>query len=148
MVDAAPRSRLALVALARDGRREEISFGEVSERSARLAGALLERGVGRGDVVVTMIGNRPEWVYAMVACFRIGAVVLPSTEQLRPNDLRARFDKVEPRLVIADRRNLGTIEASGFPGGRGVPIPDGGLFEDPPPAPAADLAPEDPALIT
>ena len=148
MVDAAPPSRLALVALARDGRREEINFGEVAARSARLAGALLARGVQRGDVVMTMIGNRPEWVYAMVACFRIGAVVLPSTEQLRPNDLRARFDKVEPRLVIADERNLATIDASGFPAEHVIAIPDERLFDDHSPAPAADLAPEDPALIT
>src|SRR3954453_21256456 len=114
LVAPAPPSRLALVALARDGNRQEISFGEVATRSARLAGALAARGVGRGDVVMTMIGNRPEWVYAMVACFRLGAAVLPSTEQLRPNDLKARFDKVEPRLVIADRRNLETVEAAGF----------------------------------
>src|SRR3954469_23360957 len=148
MVDAAPRSRLALVALARDGRREEISFGEVSERSARLAGALLERGVARGDVVVTMIGNRPEWVYAMVACFRLGAVVLPSTEQLRPNDLRARFDKVEPRLVIADRRNLETVEAAGFARRSILAIPDERLFETSTQAPAPDLSPDDPAIVT
>ncbi len=37
---------------------------------------------------MTLIGNRPEWVLAMVACFRIGAVVLPCNEQLRASDLR------------------------------------------------------------
>jgi acyl-coenzyme A synthetase/AMP-(fatty) acid ligase len=147
VVDAAPRDRLALVALARDGTRSAITFGEVSARSARLAGALIARGVRPGDVVMTMIGNRPEWVYAMVACLRIGAVVLPSTEQLRPNDLRARFDKVEPRLVMADARNLDTLAASGF-GGEVVAVPDERLFEEAPPAPAADLSPADPALIT
>jgi acyl-coenzyme A synthetase/AMP-(fatty) acid ligase len=145
LVDAAPADRLALVALARDGHRSEITFGEVSHRSARLAGALAARGAGRGDVVMTMIGNRPEWVYAMVACFRIGAVALPSTEQLRPNDLRARFEKVEPRLVIADERNLGTIAASGY-AGEVVPVPDERLFSTEP-APAADLSPTEPALI-
>src|SRR3954468_17793529 len=92
VVDAAPRDRVALIALASDRSRSEVTFGELSARSSRLAGTLLKRGVAKGDVVMTMIGNRPEWVYAMVACFRIGAVVLPSTEQLRPNDLRARFD--------------------------------------------------------
>ena len=46
-------------------------------------GRSLRAGCGRGDVVMTVIGNRPEWVYAMVACFRIGAVALPCTEQLR-----------------------------------------------------------------
>jgi acyl-coenzyme A synthetase/AMP-(fatty) acid ligase len=147
LVDSAPSSRLALLAIARDGTRREITFGEVSDRSARLAGALVARGVGRGDVVMTMIGNRPEWVYAMVACFRIGAVVLPSTEQLRPGDLRARFDKVEPRLVIADRRNLDTLEATGYEGDV-IAIPDERLFDEASPTAAVDLGPGDPALIT
>jgi acyl-coenzyme A synthetase/AMP-(fatty) acid ligase len=146
VVDSAPPDRLALVALSRDGSREEISFGTVSARSARLAGALLARGIRPGDVVMTMIGNRPEWVYAMVACLRIGAVALPSTEQLRPKDIAARFDKVEPRLVIADRRNLDTLAGSGF-GGEVMAVPDERLF-DSPPAPAVGLAPTDPALIT
>jgi acyl-coenzyme A synthetase/AMP-(fatty) acid ligase len=146
VVDAAPPDRLALVAIARDGSRSEVGFGEVAARSARLAGTLGARGVRPGDVVMTMIGNRPEWVYAMVACLRVGAVVLPSTEQLRPNDLRARFDKVEPRMVIADIRNLDTLHASGF-GGDVLAVPDESVF-DSPPAPAVDLAPDDPALIT
>jgi acyl-coenzyme A synthetase/AMP-(fatty) acid ligase len=145
VIDAAPPARLALISLARDGTRSEISFGGVARRSARMAGALVERGVRRGDVVMTMIGNRPEWVYAMVACFRIGAVALPSTEQLRPKDLRARFDRVEPRLVVADRRNLATLEETGFDG-EVVAVPDERLF-DSEPAPAVELAPEDPALI-
>src|SRR4051812_83322 len=123
-----------------------MGFGELADRSARLAGALAARGIGRGDVVMTLVGNRPEWVYALVACFRIGAVALPSTEQLRPKDLRARFDRVEPRLVVADRRNLPTVEESGFSGAV-VAVPDERLF-DSGAAPAADLAPEDPALIT
>jgi acyl-coenzyme A synthetase/AMP-(fatty) acid ligase len=146
VVDAAPPDRRALIALERDGSRAEISFGEVSERSAGMAGALAARGVRRGDVVMTMIGNRPEWVYAMVACFRIGAVALPSTEQLRPKDLRARFDRIEPRVVVADQRNLDTLAASGF-GGDVVTVPDDRLY-DFPRAPAVDLAPTDPALVT
>ena len=85
VVDAAPRERTALVALAGEGPRREIAFGEVSDRSARLAGWLLARGIGPGDVVMTIIGNRPEWVYAMVACFRIGAVALPCTALNSPH---------------------------------------------------------------
>jgi acyl-coenzyme A synthetase/AMP-(fatty) acid ligase len=146
LVDAAPPDRLALVELARDGRRSEITFAQVADRSASLAGTLAARGIGKGDVVMTLVGNRPEWVYAMVACFRIGAIVLPSTEQLRPNDLRARFEKVEPRAVIADRRNLETIAESGYHGAV-LAVPDEDLFTAAP-APPADLSPTDPALIT
>src|SRR5215217_8216093 len=106
VVDAADPSGLALVALGRDGERREISFGEVADRSARLAGTLAARGVGTGDVVMTVIGNRPEWAYAMLACWRIGAVAQPCTEQLRAADLRARMDSVDPRAVVADARDL------------------------------------------
>src|SRR5918998_2121894 len=114
VVDAAPPSRIALVAIARDGERREIGFGEVADRSARLAGALAARGVGRGDAVMTVVGNRPEWVYAMVAAWRLGAVAQPCTEQLRPADLRARMEAVDARAVLADERNAATVAATGF----------------------------------
>src|SRR5271154_2486077 len=103
---------LALVELARDGRRREWTFAEIGEHSARLAGALQARGVGRGDVVMTLIGNRPEWVAAMCACFRIGAVALPCTEQLRAKDLSLRLGVARPSLVIADPRNRSELEAA------------------------------------
>ncbi len=99
----------ALVELARDGARREWSFGEVADRSARLAGTLAARGVRRGDVVMTLIGNRSEWVLGMMACFRLGAVVLPCTEQLRAKDLRLRLAVARPRLVLADERNAATL---------------------------------------
>src|SRR5918993_4701045 len=105
VVDAAEPSRLALIAIGRDGGRREIAFGEVADRSARLAGALAARGVARGAVVMTVVGNRPEWTYAMLACWRLGAVALPCTEQLRPADLRARMEAVDPRAVVADERD-------------------------------------------
>ena len=145
VVDAADRSRLALVAIAGDGERSEISFGEVADRSARLAGALAERGVGRGDVVMTVVGNRPEWAYAMLACWRLGAVAQPCTEQLRPADLRARMEMVEPRTVVADARDLELVSASGFEGPVAA-LPDEGLFEGAA-LPGTPCAPEEPALI-
>jgi acetyl-CoA synthetase len=137
---------LALLELARDGSRREWSFAECDERSARMAGAFQSFGVGRGDVVMTLIGNRPEWVFAMVACFRIGAVVLPCTEQLRAKDLRLRIEAVRPALIVADERNRAELEAAA-PDCRVVLVPDESLYEHEP-APIAELAPTDPCLIT
>jgi len=145
VVDAADPSRLALVAIAGDGVRREIAFGELADRSARVAGALVARGVGRGDVVMTVVGNRPEWAYAMVACWRIGAVAQPCSEQLRPADLRARMDSVEPRAVVADVRDLELVTSTGFDAPV-LGVPDEALFETAP-APATDLSASDPALI-
>jgi acetyl-CoA synthetase len=146
VVDAAPADRLALVELGRDGRRREWSAGEVAAASARAAGTLAARGVGRGDVVMTLIGNRPEWVLTMVACFRLGAIALPCTEQLRAADLAARIAVAEPRLIVADPRNAAELA------GAAAPCDVLLLGEDPltagDPAPPAELAPGDPCLLT
>jgi acyl-coenzyme A synthetase/AMP-(fatty) acid ligase len=150
IVDASPTERLALLELARDGTRREWSFGEVAERSARMAGTLRQLGVSRGDVVMTLIGNRPEWVLSMLACFRIGAIVLPCTEQLRANDLRMRIETVVPALILADQRNRQELEAAVSASSTSIAVvyvPDESLFASEPMA-AVELGEEDPCLIT
>ena len=146
VVHAAPPEGLAMVELAHDGARREHRFGRVADRSARLAGHLVERGVGPGDVVMTLIGNRPEWVEAMVACFHIGAVVLPCTEQLRARDLALRIEVARPKVILADQRNRSELEAA-RPDGLVLLIGDEGLYDGDVP-PFAELVPEDPCLIT
>jgi acyl-coenzyme A synthetase/AMP-(fatty) acid ligase len=145
VVDVADPSRPALVAVSREGKRREIDFGEVSDRAARLAGTLAARGVGRGDIVMTVVGNRPEWAYAMLACWRLGAVAQPCAEQLRPADLRARIEQVAPRAVVADERDVTLVAGAGFDGPL-LTVPDPRLFEADP-APPAELSASDPALI-
>ena len=146
VVDAAAPSARALVALARDGARTEWSFGEVAQASARAAGVLGARGVGRGDVVMTLVGNRPEWVLAMLACFRIGAVALPCTEQLRAADLRARLDIARPRLIVCDERNAGVL-GEAAPDADVLLVP-GAALTAAEPHPPVELGPEDPCLVT
>jgi acyl-coenzyme A synthetase/AMP-(fatty) acid ligase len=146
VVDRAPAEKLALVELPREGARRQWSFGEVAERSARLAGTLQRHGVKRGDVVMTLIGNRPEWVLGMIACFRIGAVVLPCTEQLRAKDLRLRIAVARPTLILADERNSAELEAAAADV-EILYVPDDSLFEGEP-ATSVELAAEDPCLIT
>lgn len=146
VVDAAPPGGLAMVSLSREGERREWSFGEVAEQSSRLAGALAARGVGRGDVVMTLVGNRPEWVLAMVACFRLGAVALPCNEQLRAGDLRMRLGVARPAAIVTDERNLGELSAAG-PECDVLTVPDEALF-DARPATPAELQPDDGCLVT
>jgi acetyl-CoA synthetase len=146
VLEGAPSGRLALLELARDGSRRQWSFGLLAERTARLAGTLAGRGIARGDVVMTLIGNRPEWVIAMMACFRLGAVVLPCTEQLRAKDLRLRLATAAPALILADERNSSELEAAA-PLAPVLYVPDESLFQAEP-APAAALGADEPCLIT
>ncbi len=150
ILDRSEPDAVALLELGRDGSRRQWSFGQVAERSARMAGTLQRLGVGRGDVVMTLIGNRPEWVLSMLACFRIGAVVLPCTEQLRAKDLRMRIDVADPALILADERNRRELDAAVAPLSGDVAVsylPDESLFEAEP-VPAVELEPSDPCLIT
>jgi len=148
VVEAAPRDRLALLELARDGSRREWTFAEVADRSARLAATLSARhGVARGDVVMTVIGNRPEWVLTMIACFRLGAVALACNEQLRSKDLEQRIAAAAPKLIVADERDVSELERAN-PACTVLTIPDDRLFEAAEPAPATELEPTDPCLIT
>jgi acyl-coenzyme A synthetase/AMP-(fatty) acid ligase len=147
VLDAAPADRLALVELTRAGDRREWSFGEVADAGARLAGALAARGVRRGDVVLTLVGNRPDWVLTMIACFRLGAVVLPCTEQLRAKDLRLRLDVAQPVLIVSDERNLPVLEEAG-PLCPVIAVPDDSLWRGAQPAPAVELDAQDPCLLT
>src|SRR3954465_6959212 len=146
IVEALPQSSSALVELARDGSRREWSFAEVSERGAPLPGSPTRLGIGRGDVVMTLVGNRPEWVLAMLACFRIGAVVLPCTEQLRPADLCARLSIAQPRLSVCDERNLAVL-GEAAPDADPLVVP-GDELTAAEPAPAIELGDEDPCLVT
>ena len=51
-----------------------ITYNELSQHVNRLANALRERGVGKGDRVCLYMPMIPEAVYAMLACARIGAI--------------------------------------------------------------------------
>jgi acyl-coenzyme A synthetase/AMP-(fatty) acid ligase len=143
-----PASKPALVAISRDGERRVWHFGELVARSAGLSGALVARGVGRGEVVMTLVGNRIEWVLTMLACWRMGAVALPCSTQLRRRDLEHRIAAASPVVVVAEDDCLAELPD-------GAPAMDMEEFaavmdeERPQEAPAepADLGPDDPALI-
>ncbi len=141
-------SRLGIVAIDAEGSRREWHFGELIARSAGLSGAMAARGVNRGDVVMTLVGSRIEWVLAMLACFRMGAVAMPCNPQLRRHDLEVRVDVADPKLCVGEEDLLGELPG-GVPAIAMADVADS-LDEDRPqetPASIAELDPDDPAVI-
>jgi acyl-coenzyme A synthetase/AMP-(fatty) acid ligase len=108
-VGAIDPSRIALIERSRSGDRRLWDFATLREHAGAYAGALAREGVGPGDVVMTLIGNRPEWVITLLACFRIGAVALPCSEQLTQRDLSVRLRRVPVAAIVADERNAPVI---------------------------------------
>ena len=147
-MEGSPASRLGIVAIGAEGHRRDWHFGELIATSAGLSGAFAARGVRRGDVVMTLVGNRIEWVLSLLACWRMGAVALPCNTQLRRKDLELRVAAANPVLCVGEERLLGELPG-GVPTMTMAEVGDV-LDEDRPqetPASVVDLAPEDPALI-
>jgi acyl-coenzyme A synthetase/AMP-(fatty) acid ligase len=140
-----PAGDVAVVALDANGRREW-TFGELLAASGSLATAYLERGVGRGDTVLTLVGNRIEYVLAILAGLRIGAATLPASEQLRPKDLAPRLARSRAVLAVCDERNYEALAAAG-PTCPVLRVPDERLLTGPVSAPFADLDDLDPAFV-
>jgi acetyl-CoA synthetase len=148
LMERSAASRLGIVAIDPEGSRRDWHFGELIATSAGLSGAFAARGVKRGDVVMTLVGNRIEWVLSLLACWRMGAVALPCNTQLRRKDLELRVAAAAPVLCVGEERLLGELPD-------GVPTMTMAevayvLDEDRPqetPASVVDLGPEDPALI-
>ena len=90
----------ALRAISKEGAHQSFTFADVADASARAAATLSQNGVGRDDVVMTIIGVRPEWVFTMLAAWRIGAVALPCSEQLRRKDIALRIEAARPKLAV------------------------------------------------
>jgi long-chain acyl-CoA synthetase len=73
--------RPALLALLKEGSVRR-SYAELADQVRWLARGLAGAGVGRGDHVALLAGNRPEWVAACLGVIRAGAVIVPLDVQL------------------------------------------------------------------
>jgi acyl-coenzyme A synthetase/AMP-(fatty) acid ligase len=148
VVERFPAARPALIEVDAEGRRRAHHFGELFARSAGLSGAFAARGVRRGDVVMTLVGSRVEWVLSLLACWRMGAVALPCNPQLRRKDLELRARVAGPKLAVGEARYLGELPD-------GIPYMDmddlARVFDEDldqeTPASVEDLPPTDPAAI-
>ena len=81
--------------------RRAISYAELLERVARLAGALAARGVGKGDRVIIYMPMIPEALVAMLACARLGAIHSVVFGGFAAPELAVRIDDARPKAIIA-----------------------------------------------
>jgi propionyl-CoA synthetase len=83
------------------GRVEHLSYEVMRDRTARLAGALAARGVGKGDRVLIYMPMVPEAAIAMLACARLGAVHSVVFGGFAAAELATRITDATPRAIIA-----------------------------------------------
>ncbi len=81
--------------------KHEITYAELRDRVASLAGALRARGIEKGDRVIIYMPMVPEALEAMLACARLGAVHSVVFGGFASNELAVRIDDAKPKAIIA-----------------------------------------------
>ncbi|OLB65353.1 MAG: hypothetical protein AUI10_07120 [Actinobacteria bacterium 13_2_20CM_2_72_6] len=137
-----------------DGGRRVVSYAALSARSDTVATWLTERGVRRGERVLLVLGTRPELWESVLACLKIGAVVIPTYPTLTPAEARNRVRRGGIRHVVCRAGLAGVfagvpvagrrIAVDGNPGAGWLAYPGPDAPERPflptGPTPAGDLA--------
>ena len=133
-----------------DGSEVKRSFAQLSQRSDQVAHWLRAQGVQRGDRVLLMLGNELALWELMLACIKLGAVMIPATTLLTPDDLQDRLERGKVRHVAVASEQTGKFD--GLPGrytriAVGAPVAGWLDFADSASAPA-DYAPDAPTQAT
>jgi fatty-acyl-CoA synthase len=77
------------------------TYAQLDARTAELAAALTERGIGRGDRVGIWAQNLPEWTLAMYATIRIGAILVNINPAYRSHELDFIVEHSGLKLLIS-----------------------------------------------
>ncbi len=98
-IGAAPE-RIALVWLARDGRRIELSYRELDRLISRFASAVTALGLERGDRVFLLCDRVPELYVAALGTLLAGGVVCPLFSAFGPEPVRVRMEVGDGRFLV------------------------------------------------
>jgi acetoacetyl-CoA synthetase len=90
----------ALVFVAEDGTRAELSRSELTSLVRRVRAGLVRAGVGRGDRVAALLPNRPETVAMFLAAASLGAVFSSSAPEFGTKSILDRFQQIEPKVLV------------------------------------------------
>ncbi|MCP1547843.1 MULTISPECIES: propionyl-CoA synthetase [Methylorubrum] len=83
------------------GTKRRITYGELHDEVAVLAGILADLGVTKGDRVVIYMPMVPEALFGMLACARIGAIHSVVFGGFAANELAARIEDAAPKVILA-----------------------------------------------
>ena len=77
------------------------TFADISRESKRAAYWLVQKGIKKGDTVMLVLRRRYEWWILMPALHRIGAIVIPATDQLLQADIEYRTNAADVKMIIS-----------------------------------------------
>jgi fatty-acyl-CoA synthase len=82
-----------------------MTFQQLNETVDRFSKALISLGVRKGDRIVTLLSQGPEFVIVFLGCSRIGAITVPLDIRYKKNEIESLCAQVEPKLIVYGHPN-------------------------------------------
>ncbi len=103
-------SKLAMWWLSQKGEERKLTFAHFAERSSRAANVFVQLGIQKGDRVLVMLPRIPEWWESILGLMKLGAIPIPCTTLLTPNDIEFRARIAEPKAILSDHEGMQKYE--------------------------------------
>jgi acetyl-CoA synthetase len=94
------RDRIAFIWVGEDGSAKKYSYRDLYIEVNKLANALKDFGVQKGDTVALLLPMLPETVISLYAVLKIGAVVVPIFSGFGSSAIATRLDASEARIIL------------------------------------------------
>ena len=86
-----------------------VSYGRILELVNRVGNALLEIGLGRGERLLLVLQDRPEFVASFFGAIKVGAVPVPVNTLMRAKDYRYFLNDSRARVAIVSESLMGEV---------------------------------------
>lgn len=93
--------RRAMVWVHEDGEEHIFTYSDLMKKSNQTANMLLAHGVKKGDKVLSVLKRHYQFWFLTIALCKIGAVLIPATNQLMKKDYTYRFNAADVKYVVA-----------------------------------------------
>ena len=92
--------KLAMVHLSEDETERKFTFCDMMKESSRTANYFKSLGIKRGDRVMLVLKRHYQFWFAILALHKLGAIVIPATNQLQEKDFTYRFEAANVSAIV------------------------------------------------
>lgn len=93
--------KVALLWTNDSGEKKSFTFKDLSKQSNAVANFLSSRGLVKGDTVLLFLRRRWEYWILMLAMHKLGVIPIPSTNQLKTEDIEYRIQQADVKAIVA-----------------------------------------------
>ena len=93
-------NKLAMIHISKDKTERRFTFNDMKRRSAQCANYFRSLGIKRGDRVMLVLKRHYQFWFAILGLHKLGAIVIPATNQLQEHDFEYRFNSADVSAIL------------------------------------------------